>query len=468
MCAFYSPTDRQFEELLMDGISAVKTGQKRLALSLLNRATMLKPHDSRPYLWLSATTDDPLEQREFLEKAVAIEPTNIAARRGLAILTGKLDKNHLMKEGEAQAVPHPGDELDAQARSFKCPQCGGRMLFAVATSLLTCEYCGYVRSYQDVSNSQPVSDRTEQVLDFVMPTESGHRWAVSQHRLSCEDCGAVSLLPPGQRAVQCSYCGSNQLVDSPELGELLDPQVIALMKIDEKESNRRVKEWLGRGMLAPDNLLSASRGLKLRPAYYSCWTFDGTLEAKWTCEVAEGSGNSKHWVAVSGAHTQFFNDVLIPGVKAMTTRELASLEPFNLVEVEEFKPEYLAGWPTMIYDRSLSDASLLAREKVVKQMKPQLHYLIEVGREKRNLNVGSGSWSGMTFKHILLPVWIGTYQFQGKEFHLLVNGQTGKVGGFKPRDTTKVVFAILISIAVIALLVVLYLLWTASGGNLFG
>jgi hypothetical protein len=70
----------------------------------------------------------------------------------------------------------------------------------------------------------------------------------------------------------------------------------------------------------------------------------------------------------------------------------------------------------------------------------------------------------MTFKHVLVPVWIGTYHYQGKEYHLLVNGQTGKVGGYKPRDTTKVAMSVLISLAVIGLIIVLYWLWSLSGG----
>ena len=62
----------------------------------------------------------------------------------------------------------------------------------------------------------------------------------------------------------------------------------------------------------------------------------------------------------------------------------------------------------------------------------------------------------MSFKHILLPIWIGTYHFKGQEFHLLVNGQTGKVGGKKPRDTFKLTFAGLTALLIMALVVVLY------------
>jgi len=54
--------------------------------------------------------------------------------------------------------------------------------------------------------------------------------------------------------------------------------------------------------------------------------------------------------------------------------------------------EYLAGWSTIFYDRSLSDASLLAREKVIRKLRLQMYDFVAVGHEKRNVNIGSGGW----------------------------------------------------------------------------
>ena len=215
--------------------------------------------------------------------------------------------------------------------------------------------------------------------------------------------------------------------------------------------------------MAPDNLASASWGLQLRPAYYSCWTFDGTVEVNWSCEVREGGVRYAEWVPRNGSEIEFFNDILVSGVRALPSPALESIEPFNLRDVQEFKPDFLAGWPTMIYDRSLADASLLAREQVMKKLRSGLSNKIETGGEKRNLHLGGGHWSGMTFKHILLPIYIGTYRFQGKEYQILVNGQTGKVGGQKPRDAIKLFFGGLTVVAFVFLLLMLF--WLLSGSK---
>jgi DNA-directed RNA polymerase subunit RPC12/RpoP len=465
MSTLYSDRDRQFEEYLRDGISAAKSGNRKMAQSFLNRALYLNSSDARPYLWLSSTTDDPKEQREYLEKAVALEPTNVAARRGLAMLNGKLDEERVTVEGGEVARGAAGVEVDATNRAIQCPRCGGRMSFSIQIAQLCCEYCGFVQDAPKTNGENagtPLADQAEQVMDFVMPTTRAHRWAESAQRVSCVKCGALSLLPPGQNASQCPYCGSNQVVESPEQIELLDPNVIAVLKVEGKQAVELVRRWLGKGLFSPDNLHRGS-WIQLRPAYYSCWTFDGTIEMHWTCEVNEGSGDIKQWMPRSGVEARFFNDVLISGVKALEGRQLESLEPFNLVEVEEFQADYLAGWPAILYDRPLSDASLLAREKVIREMRPQVHDFIEIGREKRNVNIGSGNWSGMTFKHVLLPLWIGKYRFQGKEFQVMVNGQTGKVAGEKPRDPVKIMIAATsMAVMFLFLLLVLYLILSGN------
>ena len=464
----FDDRENQFREYLRDGITAVKTGQLKLAFSLLNRAIYLNGSDAQPYVWLSATTEDPQEQLEYLEKAVALDPTNMAARRGLALLKGKIDPAKLVPEGLERDVTLAPEPVEAQSQSFQCPRCGGRMIFSTLSLQLSCEYCGYQEQAESAADEPQapgsVADRAEQVLDFVMPTTLGHHWSQAQQHLSCERCGALSLLPPGFKTTQCPYCGSNQLVESAEQEEIVDPQLIAVMQIDEKQAKRLAESWLGKGFFSPDSLPGASRTLQLRPGYYSFWTFDGLLEVKWSCEVAEGSGNHKRWVPVSGTESRFFNDVLVPGMKAISLQDVKGLQPFDLQDVAAFKPEYLASWPTVLYDSSLTDASLVGREFIFKQLRPQMAELIEVGREKRNLSLGGHSWSGMTFKHILLPLWVGAYQFQGQEYRLMINGQTGKVTGDRPRDTLKLMLLIVILVFMLVLIISVY--WIATNLNL--
>ena len=44
----------------------------------------------------------------------------------------------------------------------------------------------------------------------------------------------------------------------------------------------------------------------------------------------------------------------------------------------------------------------------------------------------------MTFKYILLPVWLACCKYDGKLYYFLINGYTGKVTGEYPRSEAKV------------------------------
>jgi len=106
----------------------------------------------------------------------------------------------------------------------------------------------------------------------------------------------------------------------------------------------------------------------------------------------------------------------------------------------------------------------MGREAIFKQLKPQISEMIEVGREKRNLSLAGHGWSGMTFKHILLPLWVGAYQFQGQAYPLMINGQTGKITGARPREPLKL--ALLITILVFMLVLIISIYWTVTNLNL--
>ena len=451
-----SITDHEFEQLITDGIIAVKNGNKSLAKKLLDQAALINSTDVRIWLWLSATTDDLQEQRTYLEHAVAIEPSNAAAKRGLLMINGKLDETHLIPEGASFIAQEPPSPIEAVAKTYLCPNCGATISYSIHDTTLVCQFCGFTRKV----DQHVINESSEQLLDVILPTERAHRWAESQSRLTCEQCGVVIILPVGQTAGSCPYCASNRFITSTALMELVDPQVIALFKIDPQNAEESIKTWLGKGLLSPDNLVTHHTGMQLSPAYYPFWIFEGTLEVPWFCDVNEGSSRLPQWEAHSGSQFEMFKDVLIPGIRKLSPEDIAGIEPFNFGELVQFSPDFLAGWVALTYDHPLADASLRAREKILKKVRPTLSSLVEINHPKRNFSTGAGKWSSLTYKLALLPIYIGNYAFQGKRYRLFINGQSGKVNGKRPVDNLKIAmlsFGGLLFLVVV--IVVILLLW---------
>jgi hypothetical protein len=61
----------------------------------------------------------------------------------------------------------------------------------------------------------------------------------------------------------------------------------------------------------------------------------------------------------------------------------------------------------------------------------------------------------ITFKHILLPIYISAYRYNNKLYRFLVNGATGKVKGERPWSAWKITFAVLGALALIALIAII-------------
>jgi hypothetical protein len=62
----------------------------------------------------------------------------------------------------------------------------------------------------------------------------------------------------------------------------------------------------------------------------------------------------------------------------------------------------------------------------------------------------------VTFKHVLLPVWVASYRYHYKTFRFMINGQTGRVEGEKPISWIKVAIAVVLAVVIIGLLIYLF------------
>ena len=82
------------------------------------------------------------------------------------------------------------------------------------------------------------------------------------------------------------------------------------------------------------------------------------------------------------------------------------------------------------------------------------------GDEQRIQNIAT-QYSGITFKHLLLPVYAGAYRFNQKIFQIVVNGRTGEIQGDRPYSFWKI--AILVTSIVLIVLLLVLVLGRAKG-----
>ena len=113
-----------------------------------------------------------------------------------------------------------------------------------------------------------------------------------------------------------------------------------------------------------------------------------------------------------------------------------------------YTPEFLAGFQAEGYTVALSDGWREAQDRMSNVIREDVRR--DIGGDEQRIHDMDTDWSDETFKHILLPVWMAAYKYNGKSYRFLVNGQTGEVQGERPWSVWKIA-SVVVLVAAIAL-----------------
>ena len=92
----------------------------------------------------------------------------------------------------------------------------------------------------------------------------------------------------------------------------------------------------------------------------------------------------------------------------------------------------------------------VAREMMVEPIRRTIR--ADIGGDEQMIASMDTRYHDITFKHVLLPVWISAYRYRDRVFRFLVNGRTGEVQGERPWSPWKIAGAILGGLAVVAVI----------------
>jgi hypothetical protein len=79
----------------------------------------------------------------------------------------------------------------------------------------------------------------------------------------------------------------------------------------------------------------------------------------------------------------------------------------------------------------------------------------DIGGDEQRITSMNPQYRGVTFKHLLLPVWISAYRYAGKLYQCFVNARTGEVVGERPYSFWKIFFLVVTILCVVAVVVLL-------------
>ncbi|MGI8956648.1 MAG: zinc ribbon domain-containing protein [Chthoniobacterales bacterium] len=360
-------------------------------------------------------------------------------------------------------------ELTAQQR-FACPACGGAAEWSPAKQALVCPFCGTVSPFKPDAASQPGAVQEHDLVTALRAIpESDRGWQMATRSVQCQSCKAISVFKPERVAQHCDFCGSPALIPYDEIKAPIRPESVLPFKMTESDVRDRVHAWYRSRWFAPNRFKHRAFTDTIHGLYLPYWTFDAQVAAEWTAEAgyyyyttesyrdSNGQTQSRQvqhtrWEPASGALEHFFDDELVPASRGVPADLLRHIEPFPTTELAPYDAGYVSGWVVEQYQIDLVAAAANSREIMDTKLR-QLCAAQIPGDTQRNLEVVA-DYSGQTFKHVLLPVWLLNYQYSGTTFRIVANGFTGTIAGKYPKSWIKV--SLLVITILIMLLIIFY------------
>ena len=355
------------------------------------------------------------------------------------------------------ASPRDADGVAVARRKFDCPACGGEAQWNPAKQALTCPYCGTESPAElierDGSTVIVEHDLALALRDVAGGTERG--WDAEKISAKCQSCHAVSIFDPNKISQSCQFCGSTALVPYEDAGEAIRPESLLPMQVAESKARDVIRAWYGRQWLAPNGFAGKAMTDTVKGLYLPYWTFDAKVHASWTAEsgqyyyVRTGGKQERRvrWSPAAGELSHAFDDDLVCASIGVHTALIRSVEPFPTATLIPYDPGYLSGWTVERYQLDLVASAARSRSQMDAVVR-QLCANAVPGDTHRNLVVRS-TYSGQTFKHILVPVWLLSYVYRSKSFQVVVNGVTGETAGERPWSWIKIALLILLALIVL-------------------
>ncbi|MCL6283229.1 TFIIB-type zinc finger domain-containing protein [Ruegeria sp. 2012CJ41-6] len=345
---------------------------------------------------------------------------------------------------------------------FPCDQCGADYRFDPQSGGLVCGHCGH----SEQISAGPWKGGALRELDFdTAMAQALPEAEIEETRvLSCPNCAAQVEFDPDSHAAECPFCAT-PVVTGTGINRHIKPRGVLPFALDERTAQKAMSDWLGALWFAPNGLQDyARKGRKMQGIYVPYWTFDADTKSRYRGErgvvyyvtrtvMRDGKKVQQQvpkirWSPKSGRVARFFDDVLVLASRSLPKKYTDALEPWDLPALEPYQPEYLAGFRAEAYTVELKEGYGEARAHMDRVIDRDVRF--DIGGDRQRVHGIETAVSDVTFKHILLPVWLAAYKFRGETYRFVVNGRTGRVQGERPWSVIKITIAVTLGLLVAA------------------
>ena len=350
--------------------------------------------------------------------------------------------------------------MPSQITNYKCPACGGPLRFAGDSGKLQCDYCGSAFEVADIEKRMAeadakAADAFQKDADKAAKGAAGDAWDTSDigadwgadadglKTYSCPSCGAELICAKATAATCCPYCGNNAIVPGQFSGAL-KPDYVIPFKLDKNAAVEALKKHYRGKYLLPKRFSKQNHIEEVQGVYVPFWLFDGKADADIQFHATQESSHrdgdyevttTRHY-DVRRAGSVEFERVPVDASKRMPDDMMDSIEPFDYGELKAFSAAYLPGFLADRYDVSVEECARRADERcsntVVEMLQDTVSGYSTCSMESKNVGIKRGK-----VHYALLPVWLLSTKWNGKNFLFAMNAQSGKMVGNLPVNWAK-------------------------------
>lgn len=348
-----------------------------------------------------------------------------------------------------------------------CRRCGAELRFEPGTAELRCSHCGAARPIP------PGGGVEERDYAAALERSAREREAGEVIEVSCDQCGARTVVPEHQTAGPCPFCGRPMVYG--DAARRIRPDAVLPFGLSRRQAVEHLRGWIARLWFAPAGL---GRHARIDDAvtglYVPFWTYDARAHTRYVGErgehyyttenrtVREGGRTvtrprrvrHTRWSPAGGSVETRFDDILVHAGKSLPERYAALMEPWDLAGLVPYSDDYLRGFRAEAYQVGLEEGFARARGLMAPAVESAVRS--DIGGDEQRIHSTDTEYSDLTFKYLLLPVWTSVYRFRGRAYPIVINARTGEVQGERPYSAWKIAGASLLAL-VAALCLLLWL-----------
>lgn len=327
--------------------------------------------------------------------------------------------------------------------SYKCPNCGGELIFDPTAQKYKCEYC--------------LSDYTQEKLDELKPAEGseekreaydeteGGETAEEAVVYKCPSCGAEIVTDETTAATFCYYCHNPVVLSGRVSGEFLPDKIIPF-SVDKKKATEKFLEYVHSKKFVPKAFFNKQQIEKISGVYFPYWMVDMDLEGSMQ---AEGR-NTRVWRSGDTEYTEtkvyrveregdiHLEDITKNALKKSNSKLAEGVLPYDVSKVQKFHMGLLSGFLAEKRDIEREELNAAVKQEADEYAEEILRRTVK-GYSSVSVNSCHMNQKQENWDYIMLPVWTVTYKGRdGKIYYYSMNGQDGKVYGELPIDFKKV------------------------------